>query len=216
MRIGDRVIGPDAPPYVIAELGVNHDGRPDRALALTDAAAAAGADAVKLQYFRAERLLSRRAGLARYQADGGAADVATMLRGLELDLDAMIAVADRAHARGLHAVVTPFSVETVDALAGQPWDAIKIASPDVVNRPLIERAMALGRPLLVSTGAATPEEVERAAAWLAGHPHVLLQCVSAYPAADENDDLPLPRDHVDTFLYLMSVESSENGEIFTP
>ena len=72
MRIGDRVIGPGHPPYVIAELGVNHDGGRDRALQLVEAAHRAGADAVKLQWFEADRLLSRAARLTRYQTARGA------------------------------------------------------------------------------------------------------------------------------------------------
>ena len=74
MIVGDRVIAVGRPPYVIAEIGVNHDGLLEKANALVDAAAEAGADAVKVQWFEAERLVSRRAKLAVYQARSGAVD----------------------------------------------------------------------------------------------------------------------------------------------
>ena len=187
MHIGARDIGPASPPYVIAEIGVNHDGDPDRALRLVDHAADAGADAVKLQHFEAARLLSRAARLAAYQKAAGERDPVDMLARLELPLDAMAGVVNHAHARGLHAIVTVFSVELVRDAATLPWDAYKTASPDLVNRPLLEALRRTGRPLIVSTGAATAEEVERALGWLdvARDRLALLQCVSCYPTPTE-------------------------------
>lgn len=184
VRIGHRLIAPGEPPYVIAELGVNHDGDRGRALELVDAAASAGAEAIKLQWFEARTLLSREARLAEYQAAAGAADPVSMLRALELGRDDFSAVVDAAHAAGLHAIVTIFSLEHVAPSLDIPFDAIKTASPDVVNRPLLEALAATGRALLVSTGAASAEEVAAAASWLGDAPHVFLHCVSAYPVPD--------------------------------
>lgn len=188
MRIANRQIGPGHLPYVIAELGVNHDGSPERALALTEAAARAGADAIKLQWFRAELLMSRGARLAAYQRDAGETDPVAMLRRLELPAEAISEIVRRAHALGLHAIVTVFSVELVEPAARLPWDAFKTASPDLVNRPLLDALMATGRPLIVSTGAAEAHEVERALEWLgpARGRLALLQCVSSYPTRAEN------------------------------
>ena len=188
MRIGDREIGLGHPPYIIAEIGVNHDGSAERALALVDAAAHAGADAVKLQFFRADLLMSRAAGLASYQRQAGEADPLSMLRRLELGIDAVASVVDRAHTLGMHAIVTVFSVDLVAEAERLPWDAYKSASPDVVNRPLLETMSATGRPLIVSTGACEAGEVERAIGWLAGARDrlALLQCVSCYPTSNED------------------------------
>lgn len=186
MRIGDRHIGMEHRPYVIAEIGVNHDGEPDRSVMLTERAAEAGADAVKLQLFETDRLMSRAARLAAYQKSAGETDPFAMLRRLELSIDQMEPTVRRAHELGIHAIVTVFSVELVKVAERLPWDAYKSASPDIVNRPLLEAMAATGRPLIVSTGASTLNEVTRAAGWLEGIRDrlAMLQCVSSYPAPD--------------------------------
>lgn len=191
MRIGEREIGPGQEPYIIAEIGVNHDGDAARAVTLTHAAADAGADAVKLQLFETDRLMSRAAKLAAYQAASGERDPFSMLRRLELSIHAMAGVVDAAHARGIHAIVSVFSVELVPVAqslaargAGRGWDAYKTASPDIIHRPLLEALMATGLPMVVSTGASTLDEVRRAAGWMSAARDrlALLQCVSSYPA----------------------------------
>ncbi len=185
MRIGEREIGRGREPYVIAELGVNHNGSAETARALVDAAHAAGSDAVKFQFFRAELLMSSAARLAQYQAAGHATDPLQMLRSLELSLDDMSALIDRAHEQRLHAIVTLFSLETVEEAGALAWDAFKSASPDIINRPLLVAMAALGRPLIISTGAADLAEVRRAVTWQARRDIALLHCVSAYPTPDE-------------------------------
>jgi N-acetylneuraminate synthase/N,N'-diacetyllegionaminate synthase len=183
VKIGRRQIGDSAPVYVIAELGVNHDGSPARALELVEAAASAGADAVKFQLFRADLLMSRASRLAVYQKDAGESDPVAMLQRLELPAAAMRPLVDRAHALGIHAIVTVFSLDLVGDAETLPWDAYKTASPDVVHRPLLDALAATGRPLIVSTGAAELDEVRRAVSWLAPAQSrlALLQCVSSYP-----------------------------------
>ncbi|MGP1273202.1 MAG: N-acetylneuraminate synthase family protein [Phycisphaerales bacterium] len=186
MKIAGREIGPGHAPYVIAEIGVNHDGDPDRAVMLTERAAEAGADAVKLQLFETDRLMSKAARLAAYQKSAGETDPFAMLRRLELTIDEMEPTVRRAHALGIHAIVTVFSVELVEVAERLPWDAYKSASPDIINRPLLEAMAGTGRPLIVSTGASTLDEVTRAAGWLDGLRDrlVMLQCVSSYPASE--------------------------------
>jgi N,N'-diacetyllegionaminate synthase len=190
VRIGDVDIS-DGAVYVIAEIGVNHDGDPERAIALTDAAANAGADAVKLQYFQTDRLMTPDAQLASYQRAAGETDPVAMLRRLELPLDTMRTVIESAHARGVHAIVTVFSVELVPSASALPWDAFKSASPDIVHRPLLEALAETGRPLIVSTGAADTEEIARTRRWLdAAHDRLaFLHCVSSYPTPPEGANL---------------------------
>jgi len=172
---------------IIAELGVNHDGDRSRAGELLDAAAQTGADAVKLQYFRADRLISRDARLARYQRSS-ADDAYAMLAARELSFDTMQALRRMAADRGLGFMLTPFSLADIADLEALDVDAVKIASPDAVNAPLIEAAAALNAPLFISTGTCSSEEL-RPAADQVHHRAVggaLLQCVSSYPT---------PRDH---------------------
>lgn len=189
MNVGERTIDTSSPPYVIAELGVNHDGYLDKAVQLVDAAKAAGADAIKLQCFNADLLLSNAATLADYQSEAGEQDARKMLQRLQLDEIAMAVVVEYAHEVRMHAIVTVFSVELVVEAERMAWDAYKIASPDVVNRPLIDRIRATGKPMFISTGAATLEEVACAVKWMGEHPFLLMQCVSSYPTPIEQASL---------------------------
>ncbi|MFW5652912.1 MAG: N-acetylneuraminate synthase family protein [Planctomycetota bacterium] len=178
MKINGRTIGRESLPYIIAEIGVNHDGSVDQALRLIDAAAAAGADAVKTQCFDPDRLLSIEADLTSGQAAGGEHDVHTMLQRLTLDHADLNRCVEHAHRAGLHAIVSIFSAELVDEMSQLPWDAFKSASPDIINLPLLEAMWASGRPLLMSTGAADSEEI---AAAFARFGDIAMHCVSAYP-----------------------------------
>lgn len=196
MRIGTREIGPDLPVYVIAEIGVNHDGEVERALMLTEAAASAGADAIKLQFFKTEKLMSKAARLAAYQRAAGESDPIEMLRRLELSLDDMARVVDRAHEIGIHAIVSLFSKELVAPAMSLAWDALKTASPDIIHRPLLEAMMATGRPIILSTGASEIEEIERAVRWVAPARDrlAMLHCVSSYPTPDDQAHLRMASD----------------------
>ncbi len=175
-RQGPRVL-------VLAELGVNHNGDVAQANALVHAAAGAGADAVKLQLFDPRHLLSNQALLADYQRESGATDPFTMLDQLKLNLAQMQQICSEAHACNLALVVTPFSLEDLPALRQLQADAVKIASPDAVNPPLVQGAAELALPLLVSTGTCELDELEWVAGLLRRHSPggALLQCVSSYP-----------------------------------
>ncbi len=191
MQISGRTISTSVSPYVIAELGVNHDGSAAKALELAAAAAEARVDAIKLQYFQAERLMSKASRLAAYQQAAGERDPVEMLRRLELTLDQMAPIVELAHARGIHAIVTVFSLELVEGADKLPWDAYKTASPDIIHRPLLSALALTGRPMIVSTGASTLSEVGRALTWLRDIRDrvAVLQCVSSYPTSHENAEL---------------------------
>jgi N-acetylneuraminate synthase/N,N'-diacetyllegionaminate synthase len=146
---------------------------------------------VKLQYFETDRLMSKSAKLAAYQKAAGETDPIAMLRRLELRIEEMGPIVDRAHALGMHAIVTVFSTELVELAERLKWDAYKTASPDIVHRPLLEKLMGTGKPVIVSTGAATLDEVRRAVKWIvAGYERLaVLQCVSSYPTPRETAGL---------------------------
>ncbi|MCC7408556.1 MAG: N-acetylneuraminate synthase family protein [Phycisphaeraceae bacterium] len=190
LTIGNRKITRDGGVYVIAELGVNHDGSLKRAMSLARAAKKAGADAIKLQLFDVKMLLSAEAELAGYQ-QASADDPLTMLESLQLSAEQMRPLRELTRELELGFIVTCFSPGLVGAMRGLDVDAVKVASPDCVNRPLLEAVAPLGKPLLVSVGAAEAEEVAMAAAWLRGLPGgvAMLQCVSSYPTADEDASL---------------------------
>lgn len=189
ISIAGRRIAEDIPPFVMAEIGINHGGSPDRALALVDAAAAAGAHAVKLQTITADALV---APSCPAPAHVEAASLVAFFRQFELDEAAHHAIAERASLRGLKVVSTPFSEEAIDMLERVGVDAYKIASGDLTWDQLIVRAAATGKPLIMSTGMATLAEVHHAlaVARLAGAEHVaLLHCVSAYPVPKGSENL---------------------------
>lgn len=174
-------------PYIIAEIGVNHDGERERAVALVDLAADAGADAVKVQFFSSDLLAGGASVLTRAQRESGEATASAMLRRLELTIDDLGAVADRARARGIDAIATVFSPELVEVAECIEWASYKTASPDIVHKPLIDTLLRTGRPLIVSTGASDREEIGRAALWVADAADrvAFLHCVSSYPAPAE-------------------------------
>lgn len=187
MRIADSSIGGGAPVYVIAEAGVNHNGDPLLAHRLVDAAAAAGADAIKFQTFRPEALAAPAAPRARYQIaqTGSATDQLTMLRELQLEHEAYPGLIEHARDAGLAFLSTPFDAESVEFLRRLELPAFKLASPDLVNDPLLRQVAATGLPLVMSTGMADLDECGRAleVAKAAGATEIaLLHCVSEYPA----------------------------------
>ena len=194
--LGAAGTGGDASSYIIAEIGVNHDGRAATALALIDAARAAGADAVKFQVFSADRLAGASAATCAYQRRGADADATQreMLRRLELSRDTLTALRRHCAESGIDFIATPFGLEELDFIA-HALDpvAIKIASPDLVNAPLLSAAVATGHRLIVSTGASDWTEIEDAIATLA--PAIredrlaLLHCISAYPTPAERVQL---------------------------
>lgn len=192
LSIFARKVAPTEPTLVIAEIGVNHDGRLDRALELVKAAHAARADAVKLQVFRADSLMNASAAFATYQLDRcPERSPVDMLRRYELSAEELQATIDAIRDYDMIPLATPFSLADVAVLHELRLPAIKIASPDLVNRPLLQHAAQLRRPLLISTGAATMLEVEQAVSWLRELrvSFALLHCISAYPTPDFDANL---------------------------
>lgn len=189
--------------YIIAEAGVNHDGCLDKARALIDAAHAAGADAVKFQAFSAARLAAADAPTCAYQATGAGESQAQMLARLELSPSNFAALKRHAEQRGIMFFCTPFSITDLEMLVALGVSAIKIASPDIVNVPLLRAAAACNRPLIVSTGAATLDEIDAAVAMLstagARDRLNLLHCVSAYPTRPADARLGCIRTLADRF-----------------
>lgn len=185
--IAGHSVGAGARCFIIAEAGVNHNGDLDMARRLIDTAAAAGADAVKFQTFKPERLASPMADKADYQK--GTTDAAEsqldMLRRLELRPEDHAVLRDHCRAVGILFLSTPFEESSADLLEDLGIEAFKLPSGEVTNLPFLRHVAAKGRPVILSTGMSTLGEVEAAVAAIvaAGNPPLaLLHCTSAYPA----------------------------------
>jgi len=193
IRIQDRAIGPAHKPFIIAEMSGNHNQSLERALAIVDAAADAGADAIKLQTYTADTMTLPGALTIE--------DENSLWKGRELyDLyqeaytpwEWHQAIFDRARACGIIAFSSPFDETAVDFLEELGAPVHKIASFENTDHPLLRKVAATGKPVIMSTGAATLQEVAEAVQVLrhAGCQElILLKCTSTYPATPENTNL---------------------------
>ncbi|MBK9393190.1 MAG: pseudaminic acid synthase [Uliginosibacterium sp.] len=196
VRIGDRLLGRDSAPFVIAEMSGNHNQSLDRALAIVDAIAATGAHALKLQTYTADTMT-----LDVDHPDFAIGEANSLWAGRTLhDLydeahtpwEWHAPIFERARKLGLIPFSTPFDASAVDFLASLDVACYKIASFENTDLPLIRKAASKGKPLIISTGMATLAEIAEAVetARSAGAPDViLLKCTSTYPASPENSHL---------------------------
>jgi N,N'-diacetyllegionaminate synthase len=195
VRVGEREIGPDRPCFVIAEAGVNHNGRMDLALQLVDAAADAGADAVKFQTFVTEKLISPGARKAAYQAvntNDATEGQFEMVKRLELPFSAFREIADHAAKRGITFMSTPFDADSLAFLVSLGMPLVKVPSGEIDNPLLLRKVGATRLPVILSTGMATLADIDEALRTLraAGSREIIvLQCTSNYPAAPEDANL---------------------------
>lgn len=187
VRIGNRLLGDGEPCYVIAEVGNNHNGDFDRAIALVDAAIAAGADCAKFQMRKLDEVY-RASSLSGKDDDLAVEYTLDLLRRFELPTDQQKKIADYCAAKGIDYLCTPWDARSVAVLEGFGVQAYKVASADLTNLPLLARLAATGKTLIVSTGMSTTDEIRTAAGFLDGRnaAYVLLHCQSTYPAALHN------------------------------
>lgn len=155
--------------YIIAEAGVNHNGQRDLAFALVDAAAEAGADAVKFQTFDAARLASKSAPKAAYQRQStdAAESQLAMLKKLELPREWHAPLQAHARKRGIEFLSTAFDTDSLAFLVELGMPLFKIPSGELTNAPLLWQFARTGKPLVLSTGMATISEVEQGLAIVA-------------------------------------------------
>lgn len=188
--------------FIIAEAGVNHNGDADRALAMVDAARRAGADAIKFQTFSADKLAAPGADKADYQKrETGEGGQHAMLRALEMSEDLHHRLIARCVEVGIEFMSTPFDEEAADFLVGHGMRRIKVPSGEIVNHPFLKHLTRLDRPLIVSTGMATMDEIVEAVALIAAtraqagltgaleQMLTVLHCTSNYPASPSDVNL---------------------------
>ncbi|MET3900830.1 pseudaminic acid synthase [Devosia sp. UYZn731] len=196
MKISDFYVGPEARPFIIAEMSGNHNQSLDRALAIVDAAARSGAQALKLQTYTADTItLDVRGGAFEIE------DKNSLWTGKNLhDLYKQAytpwewhkPIMDRARSHGMACFSSPFDETAVDFLDDLGVPAFKIASFENNHLPLIRKAAATGKPLIISTGMATLAELDeavRAARGAGCKDLVLLKCTSTYPATPANTNV---------------------------
>ncbi len=181
---------------VIAEAGVNHNGDPEMALQLIDAAAAAGADYVKFQTFRADHIATAAAPKAGYQQQttGTSESQLDMIRKLELSEETHLRLVQRCREKGIRFLSTAFDLPSVELLERIGIDFYKIPSGELTNLPYLRKIAALGKPVLLSTGMATLQEVRASFDVLVnggiGKENItVLQCTTEYPAPPEETNL---------------------------
>lgn len=181
--------------YIIAEAGVNHNGKVELARKLIDAAKAAGADAVKFQTFKTEKILTRNTSMATYQQANLKSDDTQyqMVKALELSYQDFAGLQQYAAAIGIDFLSTPDEVDSLNFLSDTlALPLIKIGSGEVTNLPFLRQIAAKNKPMVLSTGMSTLGEVERAVQVIRGissEELVLLHCTTNYPCPPEEVNL---------------------------
>lgn len=195
-RIGQRDIGPSTRPYLIAEMSGNHNQSLERALAIVDAAALAGADAVKLQTYTADTMTLdvRSAGFVIEDKDSlwAGRQLYDLYKEAYTPWEWHAPIMERASSHGMHCFSSPFDETAVDFLESLNVPAYKIASFECTDLPLIKKVAATGKPMIVSTGMASVAEIDeavRTAREAGAKDIILLKCTSTYPATPVNSNL---------------------------
>ncbi len=204
IQIAGRLIGAAHPPYVICELSGNHNGSLDRALAMVDAAVATGCDAIKIQTYTADTI-TMDVDRPEFRIQGGLWDgrsLYELYQEAQTPYEWHAAIFARAAERGVTIFSSPFDETAVDLLDSLGAPAFKIASFEAIDLPLIKYAAAKGKPLIISTGMASLDEMitARETALSAGAAGVvMLHCVSSYPADLEDANVRTVADMAQRF-----------------
>ncbi len=185
IKIQDRVIGPNEPTFIIAEIGINHGGSLEVAKEMVDAAKEAGAEVIKHQTHVIEDEMSQE---AKSVVPGNAdKSIYSIMEECALDEEAEIALKDYVEAQGLIFMSSPFSRAAADRLRRMDIAAYKIGSGECNNYPLIKHIASFGRPMIVSTGMNTIESIKKTVAILEANnvQYALLHCTNIYPTPPE-------------------------------
>lgn len=194
IEIESRRIGPEEPVFIIAEVGVNHNGDPEMARQMIDMIADAGADCVKFQTFTAEDFCNSSDEVYTYKSQGKEVEESMlgMFKRLELKYEEFNDLFSYARKRGLIPLSTPTDYRAVAFLDEIGSPAFKVGSDDLVYTPFLEHVARKGKPMIISTGMAEMADVERAVATIQGAGNdqiVILHCVSLYPAPEDQVNL---------------------------
>jgi sialic acid synthase SpsE/sugar phosphate isomerase/epimerase len=191
LMIGDRAVGGSNPVFIIAEAGVNHNGKLALAKKLVDIAVESNADAVKFQMRDFSTLYTKKAFENSSGEDIGTQYLLSLIRDSELSLDNFAEVADYARSKKIMFLCTPWDMRSVDVLEDMGVPAYKVASADLVNLELLAYIASKKKPMIVSTGMSTRDEIDISVAFLRKlkAQFVILHCNSSYPAAAKDLNL---------------------------
>jgi len=192
IKIREKQVGSNWPCYLIAEIGNNHNGDPERARELIRAAHEAGVDAVKFQTFKAKDIVSPKVPANAYpgwDVSDRYSSWIEFVETLELPYEAYDELISQAHTLGLDFISTPASLEALEFLGEKRVDAIKIASMDLNNIPFLQQVSQTGLPVILSTGMSTLEEIQESVQFLSQSRLALLHCVSNYPLKYQDANL---------------------------
>jgi N-acetylneuraminate synthase len=191
VKIGDRLVGDDNPTYVIAEIGVNHNGILPLAIELIDAAISAGADAVKFQKRNLENLYAKKYLENANSGEKTLRYLLPILQRVELTDEAYYEIVDYCKQKEITFMCSAFDAESADFVDQLGVPAFKVASADMTNIPLLDHLIEKRKPLIMSTGMSHMDELEFSVNYLKEREaeFILLHCNSTYPAAFEDINL---------------------------
>lgn len=194
IKIGDRMVSSNSTCFIIAEVGVNHNGDMELAKKMIAAAKSCGADAVKFQTFTADQLVTQGTPKVKYQEDATSTDEShyDMIKKLELSKADHVILKKYCASAGIEFISTPYDIESAKFLNELGVSVFKTASADIVDLPLHHYLAETGKPAIVATGMATMEELESVVGIYndAGNPSIaLLHCVSNYPCSNKSLNL---------------------------
>ncbi|MCR4650618.1 MAG: pseudaminic acid synthase [Lachnospiraceae bacterium] len=219
IRIGDRLISEDSPSYIIAEMSGNHNGDINRAFALIEAAAEAGADAVKIQTYTADTITlncDKEDFQIKYGTIWDGVTLYQLYSEAGTPYEWQPALMAKAKETGITLFSSPFDETAVDLLESMEVPAYKIASFEITDIPLIRRVASTHKPVIISTGIAYPEDIELALSTCAeagNEDVILLKCCSAYPSPYEDINLRVMSDMKDRFDIMTGLSDHTLGHL---
>ena len=189
IRVGKRLIGKDQPAFIIAEAGINHNGDIEIAKDLVRLAARAGCDAVKFQKRTPELCVPESQKSKMRETPWGEMTYLDYKRRIEFGVEEYRSISHEANSSGIEWFASPWDVPSLEFLIARDVPAVKIASASITDLTLIEAVADCGKPVLLSTGMSTLEEIDKAVSALSLCPLVIMHSTSTYPCPPEESNL---------------------------